>query len=93
MDGDQPTLYKTYNAATRAITHAAELPVDRRDVALEQAATLLDTAGTLPDPTHLGQRPLERRVDMYVTEEDVDPYWPEEEDTLHTLLEAHGTRR
>jgi hypothetical protein len=49
----------------------------------------LDAAGTVPDPTDLGQRALERRVDAYATD-DVDPYWEDEEDTLHTLLAAHG---
>jgi hypothetical protein len=89
VDADKPTLYDTYNAATRAITHAADLTAERRDVALDQAATLLDTAGDLPDPTDLGQRALERRVNTYATD-DVEPYWEDEEDTLHALLEAHG---
>jgi len=89
-DADQPTLYDTYNAATRAITHAADLSPGRRDMALDQAATLLDAAGTVPDPTDLGQRALERRVDTYATDDAVEPYWENEEDSLHTLLEAHG---
>jgi len=89
VGADQPTLYETYNAATRAITHAADLPAQRRDTALDQAATLLDTAGDVPDPTALGQRALERRVNAYAGDA-VDPYWEDEEDTLHTLLQAHG---
>jgi hypothetical protein len=89
VNADQPTLYDTYNAATRAITHVADLPTGRRDMALDQAATLLDAAGTVPDPTDLGQRALERRVDTYATG-DVDPYWDDEEESLHTLLEEHG---
>lgn len=46
--------------------------------------------GTLPDPTQLGQQAVERRVETYTATEAVDPYWADEEDTLHTLLAAHG---
>lgn len=87
---EQPTLYDTYNAATRAITHGAELGRADREAALEQAASVLDTHGTLPEPEALGQDALEHRVETYTADNDVEPYWDDEEETLHTLLAAHG---
>ena len=87
---DQPTLYDTYNAATRAITHTAELAMWQREAALEQAACLLDTGGTLPEPTELGQQALERRTEAYTTDDSVEPYWADEEETLHSLLQTHS---
>lgn len=87
---DSPTLYDTYNAATRAITHGGQLEMTDRETALERAADLLDSDGTLPDATTLGRTALERRVETYTTSEAVDAYWDDEEATLHALLDAHG---
>lgn len=87
----QPTLYDTYNAATRALTHGASLSTDRREEGLERAARLLDAEGDVPEPTELGRQALDRRVEAYTSTDDVDPYWDAEEETLHALLEAHGT--
>ena len=85
-----PTLYDTYNAATRAITHGAEVSVDQQEEGLERAARLLDSHGGLPDPEDLGQHAVERRVEAYTSEDEIEPYWNEEEETLHTLLQARG---
>lgn len=57
-DQAQPTLYDTYNAATRALTHGANLSTDRREEGLERAARLLDTQGDVPEPTDLGRQAL-----------------------------------
>lgn len=91
LDQDQQlTLYDTYNAATRAVTHAATLPVAQRDAALDQAATLLDRWGDLPDATVLGRQAVEHRAETYAAEDAVDPYWADEEATLHDLLAVHA---
>lgn len=87
---DQPTLYDTYNAATRALTHADGLSAEYRDRGLEQAARLLDRHGDVPDATTLGRDAVERRVETYTTEDEAEPYWADEEQTLHELLQAHG---
>jgi hypothetical protein len=90
---EQPTLYDTYNAATRALTHVEGIGAEQRDRGLEQAARLLDRHGEVPDAATLGQQAVERRVDAYTDNEDeVEPYWEDEEDTLQTLIEAHGDR-
>lgn len=89
---DQPTLYDTYNAATRALTHADGMAAEHRDRGLEQAAHLLDRHGEVPEAATLGQHAVERRVEAYTTEDEVDPYWDDEEETLRTLIEAHGER-
>lgn len=87
---EQPTLYDTYNAATRAITHGTELSMAQRENALERTARLLDTHGTLPDSDSLGRAAIERRVEAYTTDPETEPYWDDEEETLHTLLEAYS---
>lgn len=89
-DEEQPTLYDTYNAATRALTHADGLTADDRDRGLEQAAALLDRHGEVPDADTLGRRAVERRVETYTAEEAVEPYWDDEEETLQTLIAVHG---
>jgi hypothetical protein len=86
---DQPTLYETYNAATRAITHGAELSMDQREAALERAARLLDLHGSVPEPEELGRYAVERRVEQHAADE-AESYWDEEVETLRTLIEAHG---
>lgn len=87
---DQLTLYDTYNGATRAITHGTQLSMAQREAALERAARLLDTHGTVPDPDALGRAAIERRVEAYTTEPETEPYWEDEEETLHTLLETYS---
>jgi hypothetical protein len=87
---DQPTLYDTYNAATRAITNEAELSAEQRDVALDRAAYLLDAYGDLPEAEQLGTAAIEQRVGTYVDDPEVEPYWDNEEETLHELLAARS---
>jgi len=89
-DWEHPTLYETYNAATRAITHADGIAPEQRDQGLKQASNLLDWYGEVPDSTTLGKRAVEQRVETHTTEEAVEPYWDDEEETLQTLVEAHG---
>lgn len=86
---DRPTLYDTYNAATRAITHGAELSMDQQETALEQAARLLDVHGSVPEPEELGRYAVERRVEEHAADE-AESYWDEEVETLQTLIESHG---
>lgn len=87
---ERPTLYDTYNAATRALTHGTDLDRDAREEALERAARLLDFQGSLPEPADLGRYAVERRVEEYTAENEVEAYWEQEEETLHTLLEAYS---
>ncbi|NUC74789.1 hypothetical protein HTZ84_21230 [Haloterrigena sp. SYSU A558-1] len=89
---DVPTLYDTYNAATRLITHEADVSADERDYVLEQASTLLDQYGALPDTTDLGQSAVENRIDDHARDDSVELYWDGEEETLHDLLQQYGDR-
>jgi len=87
----QPSLYDTYNAATRALTHETDdLPQHRRDEGLERAAQLLDygTYG-MPDAEYLGQQAVERRVHEFVDDE-AEPYFDGEEETLQELVAVRG---
>ncbi|MDG5761330.1 DUF932 domain-containing protein [Natronococcus sp. A-GB1] len=92
MEQDRPTLYDTYNAATRALTHAPGIEPDSREQGLKQAARLLDHQGAVPEATDLGQSAVERRLDAYV-EDETEPYWDDEEETLQTLIETHAGER
>lgn len=89
-DQERPTLYDTYNAATRVLTHTEGIDPEHRDRGLRQAANLLDRHGDVPDDT-LGRQAVERRVDAYTSEDPVEPYWDGEEETLETLIDAHST--
>lgn len=91
-DSDQPSLYETYQALTRAVTHESDLSHERRNRALRQASELIDQDGALPDPADLSQEAIERRVDEYsdVDDEEVEQYWADERETLSDLIERRG---
>lgn len=91
-DQEQPTLYDTYNAATRALTHAEGISAEQRDRGLEQAARLLDRHGDVPEAATVGRAAVERRVSEYTAEDGVEPYWENEEETLQTVIKARGNR-
>lgn len=86
-----PTLWETYNAATRALTHYTRgVPEYQLDQGYEAAARLLETGrSTVPDPDRLGQRVVNERINQYVEADDIEPYWDGEEDALHDLAELH----
>jgi hypothetical protein len=88
------SLYNAYNAATRALTHHADLDMTRRDYALERAASLVDRNGMLPDVADLGMDAVERRVGSYADDGDeTEPYWDGERETLSELVELRGDGR
>jgi hypothetical protein len=76
-DAAEPTLYDTYNAATRAVTHYTDedMPAYVRDDALEAAGDLLDYPGYgLPEAEYLGQRAVDNRINERVeADEDLEP--------------------
>jgi len=90
-DPEAPTLWEMYNAATRALTHySRDVPEYELDAGFERAAQLLETGtSAVPEPGDLGQRAVERRVNQYVEEDEVEPYWDGEEETLHELVAMH----
>lgn len=95
-DEENPTLYDTYNAATRALTHETEeMPQHRRDEGLEAAARLLDYPGYgLPDADYIGQQAVDRRIEERIDNGDDDDMVPvlgsdlEEESEILTELRA-----
>lgn len=100
---ENPSLYDTYNAATRAITHLTDedMPEYVRDDALEQAGRLLDYPGYgLPDADYLGERAVTNRIEERVDagDDEVEPIvgadLDEERETLAdlqaTYAEAEG---
>jgi hypothetical protein len=90
-DQDQPTLWDTYNAATRALTHyTADVPDYELDQGFEQAAALLETGtGKIPDPEKIGQEAVERRAQKRIENQDAEKYWENEDTSLRELMEAH----
>ena len=59
-------------------------------MALDRAAYLLDAYGELPEAEQLGTAAIEQRVTTYATDTEVEPYWDDEEETLHELLAARN---
>lgn len=92
-DPQAPTLKETYDAATRALTHyvSDDVPEYAVDDGLERAAKLLDQNGVLPDAAEIGGQVVEKRLNMYVESDEVEPYWADEEESLRELAEIHGT--
>ena len=91
--GDTPTLYDTYNAATRALTHEADedIPQYALDNGYEDAGQLLDYGNYgLPDAEYLGQQAVETRANQYINNtDDTDPYWSGERETVRELRQAY----
>jgi len=90
-DPERPSLWETYNAGTRALTHYTR-DVPDYDLAdgFDQASQLLeDGTNSLPEPERLGQRAVSNRSRALIEQGDSEPYWPEEEQTLRELMDAH----
>jgi len=92
-DYDAPTLYDTYNAATRALTHEADddVPQYALDSGYESAGQLLDYGNYgLPDADYLGQQAVENRANEYMQQSgETEPYWDGERETVRSLMQAY----
>ncbi|WP_254762242.1 DUF932 domain-containing protein [Natrinema marinum] len=94
-DKDSPTLWETYNAATRALTHySKDVPDYELDTGFEKAATLLENGySKLPNANKLGKETVEDRADQFIEEQDeTETYWNGEEESLRELMAEHQTR-
>lgn len=89
---EQPTLWDTYNAATRALTHYTEdTPSYELDQGFKQASRLLETGtGEIPDPDELGRQTVERCAQRRIEQTESEQYWDGEDETLRELTETHG---
>lgn len=92
VESERPTLWETYNAATRALTHYTRgVPEYELDAGFEAAAQLLETGYSgVPEPDELGRRAVEDRLNEYVEDGEIEPYWDGEEDSLRELMETHS---
>ena len=89
-DPEAPTLWETYNAATRALTHYTQAPDYELSDGFERAAQLLENgANDIPEPDQLGQQAVERRTRELVERGDSEPLWEGETETLRELQELH----
>lgn len=90
-DPEAPTLWETYNAATRALTHYTHDILDYNlDQGFERAAQLLETGfNEIPEPEKLGRNAIENRTRSLIEQGDSEPYWEGEEESLRELMEEH----
>jgi len=90
-DPGAPTLWETYNAATRALTHyTRDIPEYELSQGLDQAAQILETGrNEIPEPERLGRQAVEKRTREFVEQGDSEPLWDGEEDALRELMEEH----
>ena len=90
-DPDSPTLYETYNAGTRALTHyTGEIPDYDLDQGFESLSQLLETGqSTVPEADQVGRRAVDNRSRQLIEHGDTEPYWEDETESLRELREAH----
>jgi hypothetical protein len=90
-DPESPSLWETYNAATRALTHyTRDVPDYELAEGFEKAADLLENGyNEIPEPETLGREAVERRSRELVEQGDSEPYWEDEVETLRELREIH----
>jgi hypothetical protein len=90
-DPESPTLYETYNAGTRALTHyTRDVPEYELDDGFENLSRLLETGGSeIPEPEEVGRRAVDNRSRELIEQGDTEPYWEDEEETLRELMQEH----
>jgi len=93
-DPESPTLWETYNTATRALTHyTRDVPDYELAQGFEQASRLLENgANSMPEPERLGQSAVNQRTRDLIEQGDSEPYWEGEEESLRELMEEHEIR-
>jgi hypothetical protein len=90
-DPENPTLWETYNAGTRALTHYTR-DVPEYDLAegFEQVSRLLeDGTNDIPEPERLGQQAVSNRSRALIETGDAEEYWEGETESLRKLMEQH----
>jgi hypothetical protein len=93
-DPESPSLWETYNAGTRALTHYSndDIPSYELDNGFESVSQLLETGyNELPEPDTLGAQAVENRSRELIEqdEEEVEEYWEGETESLRELQELH----
>jgi hypothetical protein len=90
-DPESPTLWETYNAGTRALTHyTQDVPDYELADGLDQASQILENGvNEVPEPDSLGRSAVHSRSRALIEGDGVDPYWPDEEDALRDLMREH----
>ena len=89
-DPESPTLWETYNAGTRALTHyTRDVPEYNLADGFERVSQLLeDGTNNLPEPERLGQQAVSNRSRTLI-ERGGEPYWEGENESLRELMEKH----
>ncbi|SNR70458.1 hypothetical protein SAMN06264855_1444 [Halorubrum vacuolatum] len=89
-DPENPTLWETYNAGTRALTHyTQDVPEYNLSDGFENVSQLLeDGTNSIPEPERLGQRAVKNRS-RTIIENSGEPYWEGETESLRELMEKH----
>ncbi|WP_258560464.1 DUF932 domain-containing protein [Halorhabdus salina] len=89
-DPENPTLYETYNAGTRALTHyTQDVPDYELNDGFEQLSRLLENGSSeIPEPQTLGRNAVDRRSRQLLEEGD-EPRWETERESLRNLMEEH----
>ena len=89
-DPESPSLYETYNAGTRALTHyTGDVPDYLLDQGFENLSQLLESNGSIPEAEILGRDAVDNRSRELIEGRDSEPYWEDEVETLRELREIH----
>ena len=90
-DPENPTLWETYNAGTRALTHyTRDVPEYNLAEGFEHVSQLLeDGTNDIPEPERLGQQAVSNRSRALIERGDAEEYWEGETESLRELMERH----
>lgn len=91
-DPESPTLWETYNAATRNLNHCTSgIPDYKSDQVFQAAGTLLENENNqLPDPAEVGGEAVRRRANDLMDISYEDQFLDGEPDAVRELLEVHA---
>jgi hypothetical protein len=88
-DPENPTLWETYNAGTRALTHYSDAPRYVVDDGFDAAATILEAGDGVPDADALGEQTVAARSRELIEGQAAEAYWEGEREAVRELLAAH----
>ena len=87
---DNPTVYETYQAGTRALEHYSGAPQHVKQQGYEQVSQLLNQDGEMPDMDEYATDVVSDRVNLLVEDPDQEEYFEGEWNALQELVDLRA---